>query len=393
MQRTLERASHVRRASIALYALAVFLFWGAQYIFLPTLPTYVQIKTNNLAAVGLVLSMYGLWQAVVRIPLGIAVDWLGWRKPFIVAGLALAGVGAWIMAIAGGAGGLAIGRAITGASAGTWVVLVVAFSALFPPQDAVRASSLLMVANSLGRIFATAITGSLNDLGGYTLPFFIAIGIAILSALIVLPIDEPRREPQRPSMRGIGRLLARQDVLLPTLLSAVGQYALWTSSFGFVPVLAKQFGATNIQQSAIVTLHIAAATCGSLIASAHAQRIGAPRMIYASFASLASGIACAALAPSLPMLFAAPALVGMGMGLGYPVLMGMSIERVDDSERTIAMGLHQSIYAIGMFAGPAFSGMIAEALGLPAMFGITAAGCLALGWMGTRGLGEEPRKN
>jgi MFS family permease len=83
-----------RRVVITLYIAAVFLFWMAQYLYVPTLPTYAQTKTDNLAAVGFILSMYGLWQALIRIPLGLAADWLGWRKPFILSGLALAGVGA-----------------------------------------------------------------------------------------------------------------------------------------------------------------------------------------------------------------------------------------------------------------------------------------------------------
>jgi MFS family permease len=58
--------------------------------------------------------------------------------------------------------------------------------------------------------------------------------------------------------------------------------------------------------------------------------------------------------------------------------MGLSIRDVDDSERTTAMGLHQSVYALGMFAGPWLSGILADALGLRPMFGITAAACLVV---------------
>jgi DHA1 family multidrug resistance protein-like MFS transporter len=103
-----------RRLMVALYAVAVFLYWIALYLYMPTLPTYIQTKSDNLALVGVVLSMYGLWQAVVRLPLGIAANWLGWRKPFIILGFALAGLGAWLMGVADGANELIIGRAITG---------------------------------------------------------------------------------------------------------------------------------------------------------------------------------------------------------------------------------------------------------------------------------------
>jgi MFS family permease len=59
--------------------------------------------------------------------------------------------------------------------------------------------------------------------------------------------------------------------------------------------------------------------------------------------------------------------------------MGMSIRDVADAERNTAMGLHQSVYAIGMFAGPWLSGFLADAIGIRPMFGVTAFACLAVG--------------
>jgi MFS family permease len=64
--------------------------------------------------VGVVLSMFGLWHAIVRLLLGIAADWLGWRKPFILIGLGLDGPGAWIMGTADTVNSLTIGRVVTG---------------------------------------------------------------------------------------------------------------------------------------------------------------------------------------------------------------------------------------------------------------------------------------
>ncbi len=219
-----------RRLTIGLYSASVFLFWMAQYIYLPTLPTYVQSKASDLAVVGVVLSMFGLWQAIIRLPLGIVTDWIGWRKPFILIGLGLAGVGAWIMGTTDSVSGLTLGRAVTGLSAGAWVPLVVGFSALFPPKEAVKASALLTLFNSIGRVLATSVTGSLNNLGGYPLPFFVATGVTALSILIMATVSEIRRPPARPSVSGIGRLMVRRDVLVPSLLSAVGQYAHWAIS-------------------------------------------------------------------------------------------------------------------------------------------------------------------
>ena len=378
-----------RRLTISLYAAATFLYWVSLYLYVPTLPTYVKSKADDLALVGVVIAMYGLWQAIIRLPLGIAADWLGWRKPFIVAGFMLAGLGAWIMGTAGGVDGLIVGRAITGLAAGTWVPLVVVFNGLFPPREAVRATTLLTLLGSVGRMLATGITGSLNQLGGYSLAFFLATGAAALAIPIVLPAAEERHEPRWPSMGSVGSLLARRDVWVPSLLSAVAQYANWATTFGFIPILAQELGATDILLSLMVSFNIGVLILGNALAAATVRRMGNQRLVYLSFGLLTLGIGTLAIAPSLPLLFLAQFCIGLSQGIGYPVLMGMSIEQVGGAERTTAMGLHQAVYAIGMFSGPALSGALAQAMGLRPMFGATALACLAATLGATRWLGRR----
>ena len=363
---------------IGLYVVVTFLYWISLYLYIPTLPTYAESKSESLALVGIILAQYGLWQAIARLPVGIASDWLGRRKPFIAAGLFLSGLAAYVMGTAGSAGGLLVGRAITGLAAATWVPLTVVFSSLFPADEAVRATSILTVVGSAGQVLATSTTGTLNEWGGYPLAFFLAAGFAGLGIVALLPARETARPRQRPSVGGIGRLFVRRDVMLPALLSAVGQYATWAVPFGFLPILARQLGATDVTQSGLVSLHIGVFTLGGLVAATLSNRFGARRMVYAGFVMLAAGSAGAALAPALPYVFVVQFFLGLGLGISYPVLMGLSIRNVDDAQRSTAMGLHQAVYAVGMFAGPWLSGILADAVGLRPMLGITAAGCLAL---------------
>jgi MFS family permease len=377
-----------RRLTIGLYIAAAFLYWASLYLYVPTLPTYAQSKTESLALVGVILSMYGLWQAIIRLPLGIVADWLGRRKPFIIAGFVLAGLGAWAMGTAGDANGLLVGRAITGLAAGTWVPLVVVFSSLYPPEEAVRASAALTLVSSIARMLATSVTGSLNGWGGYPLAFYLAAGAAGLAILVVLPARESRRPVRLPSATGIGSLVIRRDVLLPSLLNTVGQYANWATTFGFLPILAKRLGATDVTQSILVTLSIGMIIVGNLLATTIVRRIGARQMVYLNFVLMAAGVGAAALASDLWLIFVAQICIGLSQGIGYPVLMGMSIQHVADAERATAMGLHQAVYAIGMFGGPWLSGILADAIGIQPMFGVTAAACLVLGVLGTYWLSE-----
>lgn len=376
---------------VAPYAVAAFLYWAALYLYMPTLPTYARSKADDLALVGTMLSMYGLWQAIVRLPLGIAADWLGRRKLFIVGGFALTGLGALVMGLAGDINGLIVGRAITGVAAATWVPLIVVFSGFFPPEEAVRASTLITLIGTTARVLATSVTGTLNGLGGYGLAFILAAGAAALAILAVLPAPERARSSRPPSLRSLGVLIGRKDVILPALLSAVNQYAIWGSTFGFVPILADQLGATDVTKSLLVSLHQGVGIAGNLLATVIARRLGERRLVQISFGLLFIGVGGAALAINLPVLFVGQFFIGLTTGIAYPVLMGMSIERVDDAERTTAMGLHQAVYAVGMFAGPWLSGILAKAVGIRPMFGGTAIACLVVGWTISRFLAAGRR--
>ncbi len=375
-----------RRLTIGLYAAASFLYWSALSLYVSILPSYVQSKVGDLAVVGVVLSMYGLWQAIIRLPLGIAADWAGWRKPFIVGGMVLAALGAWILATAGSANGLIMGRAVTGLAAGTWVALVAVFSSLFPPREAVRATTWLNLAGMLGRTISTALSGSLTALSP-ALPFYLSVAAAGLGVVAVLPAVEARRRPQRPAVGAIGRLIIRRDVLLPALLSAVGQYVNWAATFGFVPLLAKRMGATDVVVGLMVSLNVAVLVAGNLVVTSAVRRVGAQRLVYVGFLLQTVGLVGVVSARTLGVLLASQMFIGLSQGIMGPVLMGLSIELVDDGERTTAMGLHQAVYAVGMFAGPVLSGRLAATMGIGPMFAATAVVTLALGLAGTRLLG------
>ena len=71
------------------------------------------------------------------------------------------------------------------------------------------------------------------------------------------------------------------------------------------------------------------------------------------------------------------------------MLLGACIRYVDNGERTSAMGLNQTVYAIGMFGGPWLSGILSQAIGIQPMFGITAGAVLVCGLVGTRYLREK----
>jgi MFS family permease len=213
-----------------------------------------------------------------------------------------------------------------------------------------------------------------------------------LAALGIYFFSHETPRPRKPPSLGVtGRLVTRRDVLVPALISTVFQYVSYASSFGFLPILAKELGANNLQLSLMVSLTVGFFALGNLSATWASRRFASQKLVLFGLVTSSLGLAAAALAPSLALIYLAQFLIGLSGGLSYPVLMGMSIEHVDDAQRSTAMGLHQAVYAIGMFAGPWLSGILADAMGIQPMFLVTAAATFLLGWFGLRQLKTKTR--
>ena len=377
-----------RRLMIGLYLAAGFLFWATANVYVPTLPTYVLTKSSSLAQVGIVLAMFGLWRGIIALPAGLAGNWLGWGKPFIVLGLAVGGAGAWLMGSANGVTGLALGRAMTGIATGGWVLIMTAFSGLFSPREVVRATVMITLAGSLGSMVGTALTGFLNGLGGYSLAFFTAAASAAVAILIVLPLWEVRRPRLRPSLTGIGDVITSRQVLLPGLVNSVAMYVSHSTRLAFVPVLAKELGASDVVLSVLASMSLGTMVIGNLIVTALVKHIAPRRVAQFGIILLALGAGGTALARTVSMIYVTLVFIGLGTSFTFPVLVGMTMRQAENERRGIAVGLNQALTALGMFGGPWVSGMLADWLGMRPMFGVTAAMCLCLGLLGASRLSK-----
>lgn len=368
----------------------VFLYWMGLYLYGSTLPVYVQSKVGDLAMVGTVLSMYGLWQFIVRLPIGILADWMGRRKPDVIVGLMIVAAGAWGLGQAQDAGGLIFTRAMVGIGAGTWVPLLVLFNNLYKPEEAFRATGLITLVGTLARMLSTGVNGPLNTLtGSYQTAFDLAALAAIFAIGIMVFIPEQRQPSKPPQPRRLLALFRRPDVFGPALLNLILHYGDWAATFSFIPILARQFGATDVVISALTSANLGVVFLGNLIVTGLGARLRYKSMLLASFVLVAAGLATAALAPSLTFVIVGQLVIGIGFGIAYPVLLAACIRYVDNGERTTTMGLNQAVYAAGMFAGPWLGGILSRAIGVQPMFGVTAAVILIAGVAGTRILRER----
>jgi MFS family permease len=109
---------------------------------------------------------------------------------------------------------------------------------------------------------------------------------------------------------------------------------------------------------------------GNLLNTFVVNRLKQLPLLLVTFLLTSLGIVGAALSQSLALLFVCGTAIGFVNGFRYPTLMGMSVQGVERSQRSTAMGIHQALYAVGMFSGPWLGGVLADVLGLRSMFAI-----------------------
>jgi predicted MFS family arabinose efflux permease len=258
----------------------------------------------------------------------------------------------------------------------TWVLQVVVYSAFFPPGQTVRAGAILTLFSSLAKLLGTSLTGFLNSLGGYALSFYVAGSSVALAVLVLLPLSDPVRVTATRSPGVALSLLRKKTVTIPSALAIVNQFINFSVTFGFLPILAGHLGADDILKSLLVATNIVALILGNLLVTTFAKKTNPVHLLVVSFALFTVGVAGTALAHGIGWLFPLQGLLGLAHGIGYPTTIGITIRDVGQSRRATAMGLHQTIYAVGMFTGPGLSGLLADAVGIRLTFVAIAAGCL-----------------
>jgi MFS family permease len=153
-------------------------------------------------------------------------------------------------------------------------------------------------------------------------------------------------------------------LLFVSLLAACSQYAFFATSLGFAAVRAQDLGASDAQLGILTTAVQVTKALGSLLLSVQRRPSSGRAMTVAGLSLVAGALFVFPALTQFHWLVACQAVIGLGVGIAFPVLMGMALQAVEPEARASAMGVFQSIYALGMTLGPMVSGVIARWWGI-----------------------------
>lgn len=178
-----------RRATLSLASIYGLRMFG-MFLILPIFAIYASALPDKPSSfmVGLALGAYGLTQALLQLPFGMASDKYG-RKPMIYLGLSIFALGSLVAALAGSIEGIIIGRALQGAGAVSAVVTALVADLT---RDEHRTSAMATIGVTIGIAFSLSLVGGpiLNQWIGVP-GIFALTGVLTLAAIAVVRFVVP----------------------------------------------------------------------------------------------------------------------------------------------------------------------------------------------------------
>jgi predicted MFS family arabinose efflux permease len=362
------RASTGLAAIFGLRMLGMFLILPVFAIYAVTLP-----GGGNHALVGLALGIYGLTQAMLQLPFGMASDRFG-RKPVIYFGLILFVLGSFVAASAQDIYWVIIGRAIQGAGA-----ISAAISALLADltREEHRTKAMAVIGSTIGTTFAVsmAISPALYQMIGVPGMFALTGVLAFMAIAVVAKwVPDP----------GVSHFHSDAEVASGRLKDVLKHPQLLRLDFGI-------FALHAAQMAMFTVIPLALKSTGNLPETEH-WKVYLPIMLLA-FAIMIPAIIIGEKRARLKQIFVIAVslllatqlmLVGLidhfwgivAMLLTFFIAFNILeaslpslISKIAPAQaKGTAMGVYNTAQALGLFVGGAAGGLLAHTLGVYAVF-------------------------
>lgn len=373
-----------RRAAGSLAAIFGLRMLG-MFLILPVFALYAKGLTHDHTLIGLALGMYGLTQAVLMIPFGMASDRFG-RKPVILLGLAIFAVGCFVAAAAESIEVIILGRALQGMGA-----ISAAVTALLADltREEKRTQAMAMIGSTIGLAFAfsLAIAPLLYQWIGVP-GMFALTGVLTLVAIPVVKFITP--DPGKTAFHSDAETnpARLRDVLKNTELLRLdwGIFALHAAQMAMFTVV--PFALRGDGDGLEVGRHWQVYLPVVLISFAFMV----PAILYGEKGGRMKPVFLGA----VTLLLAAQVVLGLSMNHFWGVVSALLlffiafnvleaslpslISKVAPPEaKGTAMGVYNTAQAIGLFFGGAVGGWLAQHVGYSAVFVFCAA--LTVVWL------------
>ncbi len=334
--------------------------------------------------IGEALGIYGLSQGLLQIPFGLMSDRFG-RKPMIVIGLIIFGIGSAVAAMSTSIGGVIVGRVLQGAGAIGSVILALVADLT---REENRTKAMAMVGITIGTSFMVALVAGpiLANFIGVQGIFWLMVGLALAGiAITEFVVPNPRQlrvHRDAETVPGLIGSVLRNRELLRLDIGIFALHAMLTASFLVVPGLLRGTLDVSTHKDWLVYLpvllvSIAVMVPAIIVAEKYRRMrgvfVGAIVALFVSQVMLFFG------AGNLYVLLAALTIFFSGFNVMEASLPSLITKTAPPDAKGTATGIYSSLQFLGIFVGGVVGGWANQTGGSAAVFALTAV--LALLWL------------
>ncbi|HEY7701465.1 MAG TPA: MFS transporter [Candidatus Limnocylindrales bacterium] len=353
---------------------SIFLLIAATNIMTPLLPDIRTDFAVSITTAGLVVGAYGLARLAVDLPAGFLADTVGHRRLSVIA-IAVLLVASVLGLFAGSVEQLILARVGSGFAVGILATVILsALSSTATAANRGKVMSLFHVANNTGIALYPLIGGVVGALFGWRATFAVTIALAIVAAILLLPLLL-RIDPAKGGKGGGGggdpaRVLHGNQRRLAVLVTDFGVVANMIHRHGFRNTILPLYAASALGLGgiSIATAIALMSITGLLVATPGGMlgdRIGRRRVIMSGLAAVAVGDLVFLLTGDLLSFLLAAALIGFGDFFTSSQTALLS-EVVPPEGRTKAMSGYRFSADLGALLGPVVLAAIMDARGAQA---------------------------
>ena len=375
-----------------LFCAVTVLYWFSLYAYVPILPVYASSLGASFKLIGLIVGAYGATQLFLRIPQGVLSDRWRKRKIFVIGAMCASFLSALGMLWFPNSMALLLFRGLSGVAATAWVIMVVLFASYFTPAEASKAYGIMHSLSFTGQVAGVFAGGLVAEVWGWTSTFMLAAVGAALGLGLSTFVKENAPEPGPPlRLSQVPAIMRNHHVRLASCMAISVQLLSYGTVYGFIPVAARNLGATNFELGLLTMMASLPGILASMLSGTwFVRRLGRRATLCIGFLLMALSAGVVPVLNNLFQLFGTQLIGGFGRGLVFPLLMAFAVTSVEERVKATAMGIFQSLYAIGMFVGPVMVGAVGDFAGLDAGFILCGLVGVAGAVIAARYAGEKP---
>lgn len=340
--------------------LVISLFWFTQYVYVPYTTPFLLAQKVSADFVGLVVGFYGAVPLFTRMFVGIFSDKIGHYKPMILIGCSTAAIASVIRLYRPDGIGFLIANIISGFSSSMWMCFILFHTKTLTQDSLKRGMGHVMVSCNAGILLGFLASATLYQEYGMFLMCLLSIITGTCGFLLACTLKEPATNNLNPpKIKDLLHVVTNKRLWFFSVIGMIQQGVLMGTAMSFSNEVANSLGAVPWQIGIMtMTMSLSYVTSCFISSTMIAIRIGPGILMTLTQVFMALYCVLMVTFDNIYALIPTQILLGSTGGLVFSWCSAEALSQIESYRRSTALGIFQSVFAIGMTAVPIIAGYL-----------------------------------